>query len=143
MILETTKFTDASESAELYQRLDAECEKAHAHLKDVYFVIANYIRERVAEDPSLVQKLKGKTVGDAYKKIEAEARAIHAKTKGNCVMITPERGLAIVGEYCFGAGAKNSAPAIPAAKPTAAQQLAPAEPKKEEKSEIVDIFDLL
>lgn len=135
MILETTKFTDASESAELYQRLDAECEKAPEHLKSVYFVIANYIRERVDADPSLAPKLKGKTVDAAYKKIEAEARAIHAKTKGNCVMIPPERGLAIVGEYCFGASAKSTAPAIPAAKP--------AEPKKEEKSEIVDIFDLL
>ena len=135
MILETTKFTDASESAELYQRLDAECEKAPEHLKSVYFVIANYIRERVDADPSLAPKLKGKTVDAAYKKIEAEARAIHAKTKGNCVMIPPERGLAIVGEYCFGADAKSTAQAAPATKP--------AEPKKEEKSEIVDIFDLL
>ena len=143
MILETTKFTDVSESAELYQRLDAECEKAPEHLKTVYFFIANYIRERVDADPSLAPKLKGKTVDAAYKKIEAEARAIHAKTKGNCVMIPPERGLAIVGEYCFGDGEKNTAPAVPATKPTPAQKPTPAEPKKEEKSEIVDIFDLL
>lgn len=137
MILETTKFTDASESAELFQRLDAECEKVSEHLKDVYFVIANYIRERVSADPSLATKLKGKTIEEAYKKIEAEARAIHAKTKGNCVMIPPERGLAIVGEYCFGTDGKSAAPAAPTAEPT------PAEPRKEVRSEIVDIFDLL
>ena len=136
MILETTKFTDVSGSTDLFQRLDAECEKAPEHLKDVYFVIANYIRERVSADVSLAPKLKGKTIEAAYKKIEAEARVIHAKTKGNCVMIPPERGLAIVGEYCFGAGAKSTAPNAPAPKPASA-------PKKEEKSEIVDIFDLL
>ena len=135
MILETKKFSDVSESAELFQRLDAECEKAPEHLRDTYFVIANYIRERVSADRGLAGKMKSKTIAGAYKMIENEARAIHAKTKGNCVMIPPERGLAIVSQYCFGAEDKSAAPAAPAPKAV--------EPKKEAKSEIVDIFDLL
>ena len=147
MIIETTKFTDASESAELYQRLDAECEKAPEHLKDVYFAIANCIRERVSGQPSLAAQMKGKTIAGAYKKIEDEARKIHQKNKANCVMISPQRGFAIALEYCFGKDAPNTAPTAPAAsvapapKPAIAQPKA--EPKKEEKSEIVDIFDLL
>ena len=143
MIIETTKFTDASESAELYQRLDEECEKAPEHLKDVYFAIANHVRERVSGNPALAVQLKDKTIAGAYKKIEAEARAIHTKTKSNCVMIPPERGFAIAAEYFFGKDAKNAAPTAPAVAVAPAPKPAPITPKKEEKSGIIDIFDLI
>ena len=137
MIIETTKFTDASESAELYQRLDEECEKAPNHLQDVYFAIANCIRERVAADLSLATQMKGKTIAGAYKKIEDEARKIHQKNRSNCVMIPPERGFAIAAEYFFGKATLRAVSVEPAPKP------APVTPKKEETSGIVDIFDLI
>lgn len=133
MILENAKFTDVCES--VYEALDEECEKAPEHMRDAYFMIANYLRERVTADPSLSEKLKGKKIADAYKKIENEARQIHAKNKGSCVFIPPERAMAIVSEYCFGKSAVPSPDPKPAPTPTA--------PKKEEKSGVVDLFDLI
>ncbi len=146
MILENNRFPDVCES--LWQRLDAECEQAPEGLRDAYFAIADRIRERISADPALAERMKGKTVKGAYGEIQKAAQAKHKKNGGSCVCVSPGEAATVIDRYCFGesaagntgnAGSGSQSATVRTAEPKAQ----PAEPVKEEKSGIVDLFDLI